>query len=204
MDAFESAPAVQVSETEEAASERLSAPSVAYLVARARHGDQSAKQQLFRRCLARSYAVALRILRRPEDAEDIVQDSFSAALSKLDSCREPARFEHWMLQIVRNRSRNLIGARRLREDHGWNLNEAVSPPRQEDAGLRDDLLRALQQIPTVQREIVLRHDLEGWTHREISDALGVTEVNSRQLLFQARGVLRQLLKEVSTEPARAA
>jgi RNA polymerase sigma-70 factor (ECF subfamily) len=56
----------------------------------------------------------------------------------------------------------------------------------------------------VQREIVLLHDMDGWTHKDIADSLGITEVRSRQHLFVARKLLRErlgpsLLREYSHE-----
>ena len=60
---------------------------------------------------------------------------------------------------------------------------------------RERLLEALETLTPVRREVVLLHDLEGWTHPEIADALGMTELSSRQHLFQARRELRDHLGE---------
>jgi len=68
-------------------------------------------------------------------------------------------------------------------------------PGLETVVLRGRLVRALQRLTLAQREVVLLHDLDGWTHAEIGDALGVSEVMSRQHLFQARKAMRALLAE---------
>ena len=68
-----------------------------------------------------------------------------------------------------------------------------------DVVLRGHLLAALATLSSVQREVVLLHDLDGWTHAEIADALGISETNCRQHLFTARRALRA---ELTHEEAR--
>ena len=65
--------------------------------------------------------------------------------------------------------------------------------------MKQQLLAALARLNQVQREVVLLHDLESWTHAEIAGALNISEVSSRQHLFQARRQLRELLVEVVHE-----
>ena len=62
-------------------------------------------------------------------------------------------------------------------------------------GMRKDLLRALALLKPLQREVVLLHDLEGWTHPEIGEALGISEVMSRQYLYLARRDMRAELEQ---------
>lgn len=181
----------------------------AILVAQARQGDAAAFEALVRRHYRAAYAVALAILGRPADAEDTCQDAWVRALEKLDTCREPGRFVHWLLQIVRNRARNLLAARRVRAAEPLDTGAGRDPeangvpavaaapddPRRdyERARLRAQLLEGLARVSEVQREIVLLHDMEGWQHREIAEHLGISEVNCRQHLFQARRRLREIL-----------
>ena len=68
--------------------------------------------------------------------------------------------------------------------------------------LRQGLILALEELTTVQREVVLLHDLEGWTHAEIAAAIEISEVASRQTLFVARHRLRETLADDSQEEAR--
>jgi RNA polymerase sigma-70 factor, ECF subfamily len=166
-----------------------SEPSVAELVVRARRGDPSAFDGLVRRHLRAAYAVALAVLGRPADADDIAQEAFVVALERLDDCREPSRFSGWLVQIVRNRALNALAKRKLR-DAATDLADVAAPANASDVVLRAHLLAALATLTPVQREIVLLHDLDGWTHAELADALGLSEVNCRQHLFTARRALR--------------
>ena len=176
-------------------------PPVAELVARARRGDPSAFDQLVRRHLRAAYAVALAVLGRPADADDVAQEAFVAALERLDDCREPARFSGWLIRIVRNRALHALEKRKLRDPRD-DAGEVAAPGAAGDVVLRAHLLAALATLSTVQREIVLLHDLDGWTHAEIADALAITENNCRQHLFAARRSLRAELSALVPEEVR--
>jgi RNA polymerase sigma-70 factor (ECF subfamily) len=164
------------------------------LVVRARRGEAAAREALVRRYLRPAYAVALSLTRNVADAEDLAQESLVAALERLDQCREPERFAGWLFQGVRNRVKNHAEQRRTR------LGLLDEVPRGEWTGtdapqvlLRRRLVGALGQLGPVQREVVLLHDLESWTHAEIAAAIGISEVMSRQHLFVARRVMREWL-----------
>ena len=178
--------------------------SVAELVTRAKRGDASAFDQLVRRHLRAAYAVALAVLGRPHDADDVAQDAFVAALERIDDCREPARFSGWLIKIVRNRALHALEKRKLRDaarDHELS-NERSFTNSVGDVALRAHLLSALSTLTAVQREIVLLHDLDGWSHAELAEALGLSEVNCRQHLFTARRALRAELSALAPEEVR--
>jgi RNA polymerase sigma-70 factor (ECF subfamily) len=172
----------------------LTFAETADLVHRAQRGQADAFDGLVRAYLRAAYAVALSVVKRPADAEDIAQDAFLKAFQRLDTCREPERFVAWLLQIVRNRALNFRESRRLRDvapAGGRVLEFTTAQP--ESAGMRHVLLAALADLDERQREVVLLHDLENWTHAEIGAALDISEVMSRQHLFQARQSMRMKL-----------
>ena len=173
-------------------------PGVAELVARARRGEAGAFDQLVRRHLRAAYAVALAVLGRPADAEDVAQEAFVAALERLDDCREPARFSGWLVRIVRNRALHALERRRLRDPASDEVDVATTTI-DGDVVLRAHLLAALASLTGVQREVVLLHDLDDWTHAEIAAALELSEVNCRQHLFTARRALRTQLASLAPE-----
>lgn len=177
---------------------------VAHLLGRARSGDPAAVERLVRLHLGAAYAVALAVLRDPTEAEDVVQDAFVGALERLDEVRAPEKFAAWLLQIVRNRSRNALRSRAVRET--LPLSEAdtradrESPLRDaERAELRERLTAGLAELTDVQREVVLLHDMEGWKHREIAGALRIPEGTVRYHLSLARRALRARLKALLGE-----
>jgi RNA polymerase sigma-70 factor (ECF subfamily) len=171
--------------------------STTALVKRARRQDASALEALVRGNLRAAIAVALAVVRQQADAEDLAQESFLVAFQRLDTCREPERFTAWLLQIVRNRALNRLEQGRVHQAAVAQLPvaSAIESGASERFVLRDRLLAALGHLTPVQREVVLLHDLEAWTHREIGAALDLAELSSRQHLFNARRTLREILKD---------
>jgi RNA polymerase sigma-70 factor, ECF subfamily len=167
----------------------------AALVRLAQRGDARALAELAERAGTAVYAVALAHLGRPADAEDVAQTALLAALSGIESCREPERFDAWLFAIARNRARRALLRRRLRDVLAFSPPEPADPSGPADSLDRRALLRALASLPSRPREVVLLHDLEGYTHGEIARALSITEEASRQHLSRARKQLRALLEE---------
>ena len=169
----------------------------------ARDGDRDAQAALVQVFLRPAYAVALGVLRNVADAEDVAQEALLVALGALDQCRDPARFAAWLLQLVRHRALNHI---HQRDNRARLLRKLPIAPDVAPAPLaaRQRLLAALEVLNPAQREVVLLHDLQDWTHAEIAAALDISETMSRQHLFVARRAMRKCLddgtgKEVADE-----
>ncbi len=182
---------------------RVTDPGDRTLVTRARMGDATAFEALVRKYARLAFAAALAVLANHDDAEDVCQDAWVRALERIEECREPDRFGSWLLSIVRNRALNYAQYRRVRATEP--LADAFGPEGPsggDDPGgslrrerLRAVLERAMAQLSPGQREVLLLHDLAAWKHRAIAEYLGISEVMSRQHLFQARTRLRKLLGE---------
>ena len=175
-------------------------PSDGELVRRARRGDDNAFGLLVERYQRPAYAVALSVTGRHEDAEDAAQEAFLVALDRLEECRSPERFGGWLMTIVRNRSKNLVRREALRETDEvppGARSRIPTPDRvAEMTELRAQLRGALMDLPEMQRQIVLLHDLEGWKHREIADRLELPCGTVRSHLHFARKALRSALRLV--------
>lgn len=178
--------------------------SEAALVARAREGDAEAFDSLIRRYLRPAFAVALAGVGDPSDAEDVVQDAFVRAVQRIHDCREPERFGAWLLQIVRNHARNHNRYRRVRRTE--QLDEELAAQigdgplhSTELSELRAHLLEAVKELTALQREVILLYDIEGWSHREIAERLGISEGSARVHLHNARKRLRGRMAPFSTE-----
>ncbi|MEX2465393.1 MAG: sigma-70 family RNA polymerase sigma factor [Gemmatimonadota bacterium] len=185
-------------------SQQADKPTDRELVRRAREGDAPAFGLLVKRYQRPAYAVALSVVGKHEDAEDAAQEAFLVALERLEECRNPDRFGGWLLTIVRNRSKNLIRRESLRETDevppGARSNTRTPDRVTEDAELRRLLEEAMQDLPEVQREIVMLHDLEGWKHREIAERLDLPPGTVRSHLHFARKALREALRHVPGAP----
>lgn len=171
----------------------------AALVARVRAGDSRAADRLLERYFRACRAVALAVTGDEADADDACQEGFLAAIEQIDTCRNPARFGGWLLQIVRNRARNLVRHQAIRTAEPLELHQvaggASAAAELERGELRERLLAALAELSQAQREVVLLHDLEGWTHEEIAGHLGLAAGTVRSHLHHARRHLRRILNE---------
>ncbi len=170
----------------------------ASLVVRARRGESRAFEILVRRHLKAAHAVALSKLGDSHDAEDACQEAFITALTRIDQCEHPDRFRGWLLTIVRNRAHNLRDYRTVRSavslEKAGPVAGAADPERDtERAELRSRLAEALDSLTELQRRVVMLHDYEGWTHKEIGKELGASAGASRFNLHAARRKLRKLL-----------
>ena len=171
----------------------------AALVARVRAGDARAADLLLERYFRACRAVALAVTGDEADADDACQEGFIAAMEAIDSCRSPARFGGWLLQIVRNRARNLVRHHAVRAAEPLELHEVAggdsASEELERGELRARLLAALAELSEPQREVVLLHDLEGWKHEEIAGHLGIPAGTVRSHLHHGRRHLRRNLHE---------
>jgi RNA polymerase sigma factor (sigma-70 family) len=169
----------------------------AELVSRARRDDSSALDVLVRRHYRAAYAVALAILEHRADAEDVCHDAFVRASSRLAECRHPDRFVFWLFTIVRNQARNALDRRAVRRtaplEHATAVSREDANRGVEIAELRSRLETAIRVLSPLQREVLLLHDLEGWDHEAIAEAIGTSAGMSRQHLFNARRRLREEL-----------
>jgi len=177
---------------------------VADLVRLALAGDGAATERLVRLHMGAAYAVALGVTRNPHDAEDVAQDAMVHALERLPECRDPRRFPGWLLRIVRNRAlnhRRYLGLRAAAPLDVVEVRAGTDDPLDdlENAELRDRLSTAVGRLPETQRDVLLMHDLEGWKHREIGQALGMPDGTVRYHLFNARRAVRADLETLVRE-----
>lgn len=164
------------------------------LIERIREGDAQAFGELVRRYQRRAFAIAYRLLRHIQDAEDLVQESFITALDRLDSFDVRRPFGPWFFRIVVNRGRNAVAARRVRDtdalDHEL-VSGGASPDRlAEQRELGERLGLALDELSDRQRLVVQLHEIEGFTTAEVAGMLEIAEPTVRWTLHAARKRLR--------------
>ena len=173
------------------------------LIARTLSGDAAAFETLVRRHYRTAYAVALAHTGNRAEAEDVCHDAFVRVAERLVDCRTPARFVHWLCSIVRNHARNAMARAHVRRAEQLTPESASSGHDIErDLELRElggRLQAALANLSPIQREVVLLHDLDGWTHEDIARLIGSSAGMSRQHLFHARRRLRDALGQDTSE-----
>jgi RNA polymerase sigma-70 factor (ECF subfamily) len=157
-------------------------------------GDARAIRTLYDRYAPRVYAVVRRIAADDDLAQDYAQEAWIRAIRALPTFRGDARFSTWLHRIAVN-----AALQALRKADTRTKREAPSPedvpipPSHNDSLLQKRLERALDALPEGMRQVLILHDVEGYTHEEIGDVLGVTSGTSKSQLFKARAKMRALL-----------
>ncbi len=167
------------------------------LIAAVQAGDERAFRELYRAHTPGMYAMALRLLaRQSADAEDAIQEAWLRAVRGLGKFRGESTLRTWLVGIA-VRCALEIGRRRTpRLDSPLDDEIARSPDL-----ARLDLEAALAALADGYREIVVLHDIHGYTHAEIADLLGIDQGTSRSQLSRAHQILRRALLDLrpSTE-----
>ena len=136
------------------------------------------------------YGTALRILRRPDEAEDVVQEAIVRLYEKAADI-QAGNLRSWLHRVTVNRCLDRLRAKgRDTEELPVDLPSSGNQLSPVD---RLDLSRAVAQLPDQARIVFLLHDLEGYKHREVAVALDISAGTSKSQLFRAREMLRRHL-----------
>ena len=180
-------------------------PDEADLLERVRRGDADAFDVVARTHAPRLYRLALHLARRPDDAEDLVQETLVRALPKLDRFEGRARLSTYLMRALTNLWRNGLRSRgRSRivpwPETGEDRRPAEFPdpaPSVEDGLLRRDradrVRDALERLEPTRRLTILLREVEGLSYEEIADMTAVPVGTVRSRLARARDDLRKIL-----------
>ena len=181
----------------------------AHLIRAAREGDVNAFEKLVQRYSSRVFRVALHISRCPQDAEEIVQETFLRAFQYLKNFEERARLSTWLTRIAVNvalgklpKSRRELAVSISDESEqadlatqrivDWRPNPEQFHSRSE---LADILEQALESLPAIYSTVFLLRDVEGLSIAETAETLGLTETAVKTRLLRARLQLRERLSQ---------
>lgn len=155
------------------------------------------QEELYRRFSPRMYAVCLRYAGSSEEAEDILQEGFIKVFKKLDSFRSEGSFEGWIRRIFVNtaiehfrRKRYLMPVTEKEE----NTIEGKYLSVLDDLAARD-IMALVQELSPGYRTVFNMYVVEGYTHKEIADMLGISEGTSKSQLSRAKVILQDMVKQ---------
>ncbi len=164
------------------------------LVERCRKGDTKAQFELYKLYYKPMYNISLHMVGNAIEAEDVMQEAFLKAFTKIDTYKGEVSFGGWLKRIVINRSLDELKKRRVKFTE---LNEKI--PDEEPAAFdiseiqMEQLKKAIQQLPDGYRVVLSLYLLEGYDHEEIAQILGISNVSSRSQYLRAKLKLRQML-----------
>jgi RNA polymerase sigma factor (sigma-70 family) len=162
------------------------------LVARAKAGDDEALEAMYRAFETPVYNLARRMLRSPEDAEDVLQETFLEVVKSIRSYRGEGHLWGWIRQIAASKALMRIRREQIREAEAFDEQTTAGRVGQ-NVGAAVDLERALEGLSATARSVVWLHDVEGYTHEEIAESMGKTVSFSKSQLARAHARLRRAL-----------
>lgn len=173
--------------------------------------DERAYAQLFNNYYSAMSRLASSFVRSPEEADDVIQDTWLAVLSGIDRFEGRSSLKTWIFRILVNRARHR-GRRESRMIPLSTVADSMSmdelhvrsadlPWRSTAASQPDDMLlarelrsqidRAIAHLPERQREVVRLRDIEGWSNEEVCNTLRISDSNQRVLLHRGRAGVRK-------------
>ena len=184
--------------TREQQSEQSAKTDYTSLVEACRNGNRLAQKALYDMLSRKMFAVCLRYMGDREAAEDVLQDGFVTLFTKLDSYTGAGSFEGWARKIFVNTA--LMSLRKkdvLRQtedvDAAWSISSDDSTAIQRIG--YQELSKMIANLPPGFRTVFNMYIIEGYSHKEIAKALGVSEATSRSQLQRARAMLQGKIKD---------
>ena len=172
------------------------------LIARVVAGDRLAARELYDAHVDRVFRLAFRFCGDGELARELTQETFIRAFAQLNRFRGDSALSTWLhrvtISVVSNAMRKVKRFRTREAD----LDEATPialEAREADPDLRDKLYRAIDELPEIYRVTLVMHDVEGYTHEEIANVLGVAEGTCKSRPSVARAQLREKLAPFAKE-----
>jgi len=167
------------------------------LVAQCKANNRKAQLKLYKQYCDGMFCVAMRFLKNPDDAEDVLQESFIKAFKKIHQFKGEVTFGAWLKRIVINQSLDFIKTKKehyvelnenvlhIVEDNDWSVSDGISI---------NVVKSAIDQLPERYKFVIQLYLLEGYDHSEISQILDLAETTCRTRLLRGKGHLKELLK----------
>lgn len=167
------------------------------LVARYVEGDQSALATLVKRFHKTFCNHAFWIVKDADAAKDIAQDSWNLIINKVHTLKEAARFKSWALRIVHRKAIDWTKgvSKQMKHHEAYKITKSIQDIPSEDLSpLKQKLLKAIQQLPTHQQQVIRLFYVNEYSLKEVSEIIQISEGTAKSRLFHAREKLKTTLK----------
>jgi RNA polymerase sigma-70 factor, ECF subfamily len=183
-------------------------------IRRAQQGDAIAFEELYKLNSRRVYALCLRMVSDPAEAEDLTQEAFLQLFRKIQTFRGESAFSSWLHRLTANvvlmsfRKKKALTtsldeiSRTNDDDAGQKFEIGVADLRLAGVFDRVNLQAAIDQLPEGYKKMFLLHDLHGYEHNEIAEILDCSIGNSKSQVHKARKRLRESLRKVERYRSR--
>lgn len=169
-----------------------------YLIDRSKLGDASAQRELYKLYVKNMYNTALRMLAHSAEAEDVIQESFLEAFTKLNDYRGDSSFGSWLKRIVINKCISLICKRRIdfvdeQDLDVLNTNDELDFNSDDESKIIELVKIGINELEEGYRIVLSLYLLEGYDHVEISEILKISESTSKTQYLRAKNKLKEWL-----------
>lgn len=171
--------------------------SLEQLIQECKQGERRAQHQLYQLFGSRLFSVCLKYSRNRAEAEDNLQDSFLLIFKKINQYKHKGAFEGWLKRVTINTC-----LQKYRDQGVFEIipnrdieDESVSTDFDEDSITLDYLLNLIQELPNRYRLVFNLYVLDGYSHKEISELLNISEGTSKSNLARARIILKDRIEE---------
>ena len=169
------------------------------IIEKCKQNNRKAQVQLYNQYCNGMYIVAKRFVKDDMDAEDVLQEAFIKAFSKLHQYQAEVTFGAWLKRIVINKSIDFLKSKKERLVELEEAHLKVIDTDDDDKWLVDDTITvnevkdAINKLPDKYKYVVMLYLIEGYDHQEISEILNISEVASRTQLSRGKVKLQELL-----------
>lgn len=167
------------------------------LITACRRGDRHAQQRLYDLFSGRMYGVSIRYVKNSMLAEDVVVMAFTRVFDKIGQFKGAGSFEGWIRKITVNEALTVLRKNRTMALE-TSLAQADREPdydRLHDHLEAEDLLKMIDELPPGYRVVFNMYAIDGYSHKEIAEQLGISENTSKSQLSRARSYLQKLLAD---------
>jgi len=169
------------------------------LIVLAMKGNQLAQYQIYEKYARAMFSICYRMMNNKEEAEDVMQESFTDAFQNLISFRFESTFGAWLKQIVVNKCINKLNKKKVELMFSENFTkydvaDESSHDEEEIQYTVDKVKHAIQLLPDGYRIIFSLYLLEGYDHEEIAEILGISESTSKTQYMRAKNKLKEMIK----------
>ena len=160
------------------------------------NGDHNAFNEIYNKYSGIMYSICLRYMNSHNDAQDALQEGFIKVFNKISSYSFSGSFEGWMKRIFINTSIELIRKKKYHHDINDIRDTEFKTTSKIHTGALDakKMIALIQKLPQGYRTVFNMYVIDGYSHKEISDILNISESTSKTQLFKARKQLQIKLK----------
>ena len=170
----------------------------AKIIKKCLRGDVKAQARLYHEYAPRMFAICMRYAQDRSTAEDMMQEGFITVFKKLGSYKGESELIYWIRRVIINTALQHLRKHQNPRYQFTDIANCFNLSHDEDIFGKmtvDETIQLMQSLPNDYREILNLYAIDGYSHKEISELLDISEASSKKRLSRARAALKEMLKK---------